>query len=308
MTNAEVQALIDQAVAELKLTTVGFVNKRWTVPPAGSHWANSLGFLAQARAGLDTAPPPPPPPPPTPAQVLWAGDYETGDLSQWRYIQDTAHDPNLAGSHTSITVVSSPVRQGSHAARFVVSPGPSSHGSERAEVGSTPADAGSSEGQEWWYGWSMRFPAAGNTSGFWPTYANFNDFTQFISTSTTPFGMRFGINQTDGMPRIYFETTKGGGTQPVAVDIYELLGAVQFDHWYDFQLRVRWSVDRTVGLVELWMDGAQVVPSTPAQTLEPGGYGVYWKQGFYRAAWTGTNTVIHDGARRGNSRAAVQVS
>jgi hypothetical protein len=39
--------LRDQAVAELKKTTVGFVNKRWTTPPAGSQWEKGLGLLAQ---------------------------------------------------------------------------------------------------------------------------------------------------------------------------------------------------------------------------------------------------------------------
>lgn len=50
--------LRDAAVAELRLTSVGFVNKKWTTPPAGSHWANALGLLSQVGA----APSPPPPP------------------------------------------------------------------------------------------------------------------------------------------------------------------------------------------------------------------------------------------------------
>lgn len=52
-TDAELR---DAAVAELKLTTIGFKNNKWTTPPAGSHWANALGLLAQIGA---TAPPPP---------------------------------------------------------------------------------------------------------------------------------------------------------------------------------------------------------------------------------------------------------
>jgi hypothetical protein len=33
---------------------------------------------------------------------------------------------------------------------------------------------------------------------------------------------------------------------------------------------------------------------------------VYWKQGFYRSAFSGLNTVYHDAARRADSLAAVQ--
>ena len=45
------------------------------------------------------------------ADVLWKGDFETGDLSQW------GSQLNLkTGQRTNITVVGSPVEQGKHAA------------------------------------------------------------------------------------------------------------------------------------------------------------------------------------------------
>lgn len=47
MTDAEFR---DQAVAELRKTTVGYLNKHWTTPPAGTHWANALALLAQIGA------------------------------------------------------------------------------------------------------------------------------------------------------------------------------------------------------------------------------------------------------------------
>lgn len=39
--------LRDQAVAALKKTTVGYLNKRWKTPPAGSQWDAALTMLAQ---------------------------------------------------------------------------------------------------------------------------------------------------------------------------------------------------------------------------------------------------------------------
>ena len=44
--------LAAQAVAELKLTTVGFVNKSWKTPPPSSHWAKALALLAEVGAGV----------------------------------------------------------------------------------------------------------------------------------------------------------------------------------------------------------------------------------------------------------------
>ena len=41
------QELRDQAVAELKQTTVGYVNKNWKVPPPGTHWKKALDILDQ---------------------------------------------------------------------------------------------------------------------------------------------------------------------------------------------------------------------------------------------------------------------
>lgn len=58
--------LRDQAVAHLKLTTVGYKNKQWTVPPAGTQWKQALDLLAQIGAptpppsGWVVAPPQPP--------------------------------------------------------------------------------------------------------------------------------------------------------------------------------------------------------------------------------------------------------
>lgn len=65
-TPAGVQAKIAAAAAELKQTTVGYINNKWKTPPAGTHWANALTDLQAAsdEAGQLLAPSVPPPPPP----------------------------------------------------------------------------------------------------------------------------------------------------------------------------------------------------------------------------------------------------
>ena len=66
-TPQDVQAKLDAAVAALKLTTVGYKNKYWKAPPAGSPWAAGLADIQAARdeAGLLVAPSPPPSPAPS---------------------------------------------------------------------------------------------------------------------------------------------------------------------------------------------------------------------------------------------------
>jgi len=34
-----------QSLAELKQTTVGYVNKNWKTPPTGTHWKKALDLL-----------------------------------------------------------------------------------------------------------------------------------------------------------------------------------------------------------------------------------------------------------------------
>lgn len=50
MTNAEKLA---QAIAYLKLTTVGYFNKNWKVPPAGTNWAKALALLDEIDTGVN---------------------------------------------------------------------------------------------------------------------------------------------------------------------------------------------------------------------------------------------------------------
>ncbi len=44
---------VAQAVAELKQTTVGYVNSKWKTPPKGTHWANALALLEPAPPSGD---------------------------------------------------------------------------------------------------------------------------------------------------------------------------------------------------------------------------------------------------------------
>lgn len=65
MTPADVQAELDAAIVLLKTTTVGYKNRNWKTPPAGSAWANALSGLAKTRTDIGTLIDPIPTPPPS---------------------------------------------------------------------------------------------------------------------------------------------------------------------------------------------------------------------------------------------------
>jgi hypothetical protein len=56
-------SLRDQAVTELKATTVGYKNQFWTTPPSNTHWLLALALLAKIDA---------PAPPPATTDVIWS--------------------------------------------------------------------------------------------------------------------------------------------------------------------------------------------------------------------------------------------
>lgn len=217
------------------------------------------------------------------AGIVWTGDYETGNLSQWAGAQAV---PGGA------SVTTAPVRSGAYAARFAVGPGDDPIGStgERAEV---LVSTGETAGVESWWAWSTYFgddfePAPGT---------HWNIFTQWHNSGTSgQANAHFEVN-TSTTPWT-LQLRKFGG-EPVANQVVFTLAEFERNHWFDFVFHVRWAPDAT-GFVEVWLDGELVVPLTYTPTSYFG-QGVYLKQGFYRAESSGTSVVYHDGMRRGLS-------
>ncbi len=198
--------------------------------------------------------------------IYWRGDWETGDTGQWAWINTGQTDP--INGNTRVEIVTSPVRQGSYAAKFVVD-ADSDGDPDRAEVSSTQADTGGYEGQEWYYSWSTMFPSIGIDA------------------------------ESNSHPQLYLESESRNQKTCKRIRARKkwFLGPLQYDNWYDFTLHVSWSQDPTVGFVELWVDRTNVVPLTYVQTLDNGG-GVYLEQDLYRRDFGATNVLYHDGMRR----------
>jgi len=211
-----------------------------------------------------------------PASVLWRGDYETGDLSQWT---------GLEGLASRLTVVQSPVRQGKYALRTELHQGDVASSGTRNEVTLAAERYQEVEGNDRWYAWSTLFP------GDYPSNDTWQVFTQW--------------HQSAGCC----------GSPPIELDLIgERIQLAQNGDavwsaplvrgaWHDFVLHVFWS--SSSGYVDLYYDGQKVLDHKAAQTLPAGQY-AYLKQGLYRnASITDVAVLYHDGMVMGTSLADV---
>jgi hypothetical protein len=232
---------------------------------------------------------------------LWCGDFETGDFSQYQNLEWSINNPRwaYADAHPFVgdsesTIITSPVAQGTYAAKCVVYPSDGVSAADRCENNTTDADLTGDTSQPQFYGWWTRFP--GPSQDWWPTYSDFNDITQFGEYPNGLDGanwLYFGIDATHPVPRMY--VIFNGSTWLPNTPISDPL---LYDHWYHFIVEARWSSDPAFGYVSVWLDGVNVVPRRYGQTLTGTATGVHVNQGIYRAAYSSTNTVIHDGLCR----------
>ncbi len=212
------------------------------------------------------------------AEVLWKGDYETGDISQWTRAQEIAPD--------RLQVVESPRHQGRYALRAEVRQGDNPIGASgnRNEL---VYMSNETEGDERFYGWSTLWP---NDYPLTPTWQSSTQWHHSGSDGAPPVRFILGCSAADcgvGLPDTLFFIVTGHNvwtTQPLQLGV-----------WHNFVLHIKWSSDPSVGFVELWLDGKQVVAKTNLATLYAG-QTVYLKQGLYRDAATAPTAVLyHDG-------------
>jgi hypothetical protein len=209
---------------------------------------------------------------------LWRGDFETGDLSQWSRTLDIQ-----AGTTDRLVVVDDPVREGRHALRATVKYGDLNNNGARAEV--VLASPQFREGDERWFHWYTMFPADFVASSSWML------FTQWHSNG---FGVpvRLGMRGETVSFRVMGHQYDRAG-QWDAGTLWK--APLERGRWNEYLLHVKFSDNPKIGFVELWVNGAPVVPKTMHATLELGD-SVYLKMGLYRdrsVQWD--QHIYHDG-------------
>lgn len=241
--------------------------------------------------------PPPAPPPPPPLAPFFAGDWESGGLSPWGGA-DYRTGGQLADQ---IAVVASPVRQGRFAARFTVRPGDkySYTSGERSEVFFT--ESREAEGDVRWYAWSTLFPSD------WVEPRGWGIFLQWHSDFPHPPPVAFNARGDYVRLDLYSGTLSSTGAASYKSS-HRLLD-ISKGSWNDFVARIHWSL--AGGSITVWhrVEGeptfAKRLDVAGVPTLQQKGGAVstnYLKHGLYRADDPlVTNTIFHDGLRRGTA-------
>ena len=223
--------------------------------------------------------------------IYWTGDFETGDVSQWVGV----HTQGKWGN-SSVDVVTSPVRWGKYAGKLTLNP--SDIGSPRTELSSTQQNTGGYEGQDWYYSWSAYFPSNPDRKTGW---AAWNDFTQWMDlrhNCSPPLQLDVRPRPSAHIALVHIINDQISGSCRTSVNKDYDLGRMIYDQWIDFTVNIKWSQDPSIGYVEAWRNGSQVLPLTHIQTLDPGSSGVYMEQAMYRPNPAGRSIVYLDGTRR----------
>ncbi|WP_415835845.1 polysaccharide lyase, partial [Corallococcus soli] len=204
------------------------------------------------------------------AGILWKGDFETGNTSQW------TRDQSVASSR--LQVVTDVVRDGKYALKAIVKQGddPINASGNRNELLYLTHET---QGKEYFYKWSTLFPKN------YPVHDSWQVITQWHQEGCC------------GSPPLEFfvrgdkiNLRVGGNTMPVLWQT-----SINQGNWHDFVLHVKWSSDKKVGFVELYHNGKLALPRTYGAN-QFGKERNYLKMGLYRDdAIKPEGTIYHDG-------------
>ncbi|ADO74960.1 polysaccharide lyase [Stigmatella aurantiaca] len=205
---------------------------------------------------------------PARADVVWRGDFETGDHSQYSHSQMVRAD--------RLAVVTSPVAEGKYALKAMVKQGddPINASGNRNELVYLSNEQ---VGSEYYYRWKVMFAPD------FPSVKTWQVFTQWHHDGccgSPPveffvYGEEIRLTMTDSVTPWRTPLTRGV--------------------WHEFIFHVKWSADAKVGFIELWHNGQQVLKKRNLATMYAG-MKSYMKLGLYRSdTIKETGVVYHDG-------------
>lgn len=256
MTDAQLR---DAAVAELKKTTVGYVNKKWKVPPVGSQWKKGLDLLAQiGQAETDSLT----------AITDFSGVLGTGQpvsaINKCRPLAGYWPTGNPYSDQGDPCQIPWPSGGGifeeaalAHGSgfRFLVNTGAANN---EQKSDSSPAPYGRKmcflhDANHWlpysnflnrWteFKFWCYFPSSGNPSGF-VNYNSWNVLLEAHGGSNPP--CQIGINGEVSPPQFYCSAQPSSPT-------YKLGPVLTYDTWYYHRWRAKWSTT-TAGVLEWWV-------------------------------------------------------
>ncbi len=214
------------------------------------------------------------------AKILWKGDFETKDLSQWSGTLSPATE-----SRQNITIVDSPAFEGKHAAQIVIHPDdifPKGH--SRVEL--RYEGKRTAEGQTTFFSWRFQLPKNAQVHedvAYWETKGS--EFRQ---------SMAFYVGPVDGGTQLGFRTNL-----PVVRQYWK--ATITVGEWHQLAMRITWAKNEERGRVSVWFDGKQVIDDVAAQT-KPNDADLFIQTGFHRdSSKVPVETIYLDDAIEGTS-------
>ncbi|WP_164016080.1 heparin lyase I family protein [Pyxidicoccus trucidator] len=203
------------------------------------------------------------------AGIVWRGDFESGDRSQYSGTQMVSAD--------RLQVVTSPVAEGKYALKATVRQGddPINSSGNRNELVYQGKEA---VGSEYYYRWKVMFA------------------TDFPSVDTWQLFTQWHHDGCCGSPPVEFYvrgeeirlSLPGTGEVPWRT---KLVRGV----WHEFIMHVKWGATANTGFIELWHNKELVLPKRGAVTMYSGQKN-YLKLGLYRNDTVKpVGVVYHDG-------------
>jgi uncharacterized protein (TIGR03382 family) len=208
------------------------------------------------------------------AAIVWKGDFETGNLSQWTRAQTVSSD--------RLQVVSDVVHEGGYALKATVRQGdnPIQASGNRNEILYVTREE---PGSEYFYKWSTLFPEGYPSVDSWQVFAQWH---QDGCCGSPPLEF-YVVGE-----KMFLRVGGSGGRVLWSSPLVR-------GRWNDFVLHVKWSSDPSQGFVEMYKDGELAVPLTMAAT-QFGGDRNYLKLGLYRdSSISQVGVVYHDGFTMG---------
>lgn len=195
------------------------------------------------------------------AAVLWKGDFETGDVSQW--------DGSTAiktGNRDNLVFVGDQVADGKKAAKITLRDDIIFEPYNQSRVEVKHVGLHTLDGEDSYFAWSFMVPKDAeirNNIGYWE------------STPTSKNTMTFFIEPAQGGgTNLKFGTGDLGQTVRWTVKL-------ELNKWHRLALHNHWSQDPNVGKVDVWYDGTQVV--TGASVAKRDVNKLFFQMGLHRS-------------------------
>jgi len=194
------------------------------------------------------------------ATVIWTGDFETGDTSQW----DSTNLPTT-GDRQNLIIVNEPVIEGLSSCEITLYEDVIFEPYNQSRVEVKHIGLHTTDGEDSYFAWSFMVPDAAeirSNIGYWE------------SLSSNRNTMTFWIEPEGDTTVVKFGTGNLGETERWSAPL--VLGA-----WHRMAISNHWSQDENEGTVSVWYDGEQVV--TAASVAKYDANELFFQMGLHRS-------------------------